>query len=231
VSDTPPPLRRLDPERALTEPAAGEAPPAEPPSSAPPPSGFDTRRYRWAIGIFGLALVIGLSVYGFARNGVGSPGVTAGKPLHRFVAPLATGPLVGDVNTHPRCDPARPLAGALNVCNRRPTVVAFFVTGQASCEREVDALQSVSRTGPAGTLFAAVAVHSGRASTLRAVRRHHWTIPVAYDRDGGLGGLYGVEICPMVEIAQANGIVGRRLIGDHWTAPAALAGQVRAGLG
>ena len=112
--ESPPPLRRLDPERALTEPAGGEAPaesepaPAAPPP--PPPSAVDTRRYRWAIGIFGLALVIGLSVYGFARNGVGSPGVTAGRPLHRFVAPLATGPLVGDVNTRPRCDPARPLA-------------------------------------------------------------------------------------------------------------------------
>ena len=34
------------------------------------------------------------------------------------------------------------------------------------------------------------------------MRSHHWTIPVAYDRDGALGALYGVAICPLVELAR-----------------------------
>ncbi len=220
-----PTLPRLDPERAAGQAAA----PSGPPPSAQP---FDTRRYRWAIGILGLTIVVVLSVVEFVHNGVGSPGVAPGHPLHRFVAPLATAGPDRDVNVAPRCDPGRPNPLGLNVCNRVPIVLAFFVTGSSSCERAVDALQTLARADPRGAVrYSAVAVHSGRAATLRAVRRHRWTIPVAYDRDGSLGSVYGVEICPMVEIARGNGIVARRLIGDHWSDPAILAGQVRAALG
>ena len=229
MSDQSPPLRRLDPDRALAGPEATSRQADAPPP--PPPTQFDTRRYRWAIGIFGLGLVIALSVYGFLSNGVGTVGVLPGKPLHRFVAPLATAGLTGAANARPRCAPARPNPGALNVCNRTPVVLAFFVTGQASCERQVDALQTVSRAGPPAVTFAAVAIHSGRAGTLRARRRHGWTIPVAYDPDGRIGELYGIEICPLVEIARGNGIVARRLIGEHWNNPASLAAQVRSALG
>jgi hypothetical protein len=228
VSDEPPALRRLDPDAAAGTPAE--------PSPPPPPTPFDTRRYRWAIGILGLTIVIVLSVVEFAHNGVGSPGVTAGHVLHRFVAPLATSSVNRDANVHPRCDPAQPNPDGLNVCNRSPIVLAFFVTGSNSCEQQVDAMQSLARRGraagdPPGLQYAAVAVHSGRAATLKAVRRHRWTIPVAYDRDGSLGSLYGVEICPLVEIVRGDGTVARRLIGDHWVAPAALEAQVRAALG
>ena len=59
------------------------------------------------------------------------------------------------------------------------------------------------------------------------MRAHHWTIPVAYDADGAVGGLYGVAVCPMVELAYRGGIVADRLIGEHWIARAALAAQVR----
>jgi hypothetical protein len=229
VSDQPPPRRRLDPERALAGPGPAARPPEAPPP--PPPSQFDTRRYRWAIGIFGLALVIALSVYGFLSNGVGTVGVPPGKPLHRFVAPLATASLSGAANASPRCDPARPNPAALNVCNRTPVVLAFFVTGQASCERQVDALQALSRSRPPGVTFAAVAIHSDRKATLRARRSHGWTIPIAYDPDGRVGELYGIEICPLVEIARGNGIVARRLIGEHWNDPASLEAQVRSALG
>jgi peroxiredoxin len=229
VSDEPPPPRRLDPDAAAGAPRAQPAPA---PDRSRPSSTFDTRRYRWAIGIFGLTIVIVLSIVEFAQNGVGSPGVTAGHALHRFVAPLATAGLEGDVNIHPRCDPADPNPRALNVCNRAPIVLAFFTTGSSSCEQQVDALQTLARRHtPAGVTYAAVAVHSGRTATLKAVRRHHWTIPVAYDRDGSLGSVYGVEICPLLEITRSNGIVARRLIGDHWVGATALAGQVRAALG
>jgi hypothetical protein len=229
VSDELPPRRRLDPDAAAGTPREEPPPTADRP---PTPSTFDTRRYRWAIGILGLTIVIVLSIVEFAKNGVGSPGVTAGHALHRFVAPLATGGLEGDANIHPRCDPADPNPRALNVCNRTPLVLAFFTTGSNSCEQQVDALQTLARRHiPAGVTYAAVAVHAGRTATLKAVRRHHWTIAVAYDRDGSLGSVYGVEICPLLEIARANGIVARRLIGDHWVGATALAGQVRAALG
>jgi hypothetical protein len=59
------------------------------------------------------------------------------------------------------------------------------------------------------------------------VRAHHWTIPVAYDKDGAVGSLYGVAICPMVELAYRGGVVEDRLIGNDWISESALAARVR----
>jgi peroxiredoxin len=219
---------RLDPDRAAT--AAG------PPRDQKPEPVIDTRPYRWAIGGLGLLLILGLSVYQFAKNGVGTAGVAPGHRLHYFVAPLSTSTLKGDANLSPRCDPARPNPRALNVCPatlaRAPLVLGFFVTGSAPCKRQIDTMQALSRQFPAGAVqFAAVAVRTSRAETFRTVRAHHWTIPVAYDADGAVGEQYGVAICPMMELAYRNGTVRDRLIGEHWLTTAALAAKIRALVG
>ncbi len=211
------PVHRLDPDRAIA--AAGGLPATE--------LLIDTRRYQWAIGIFGLVLVIAFSIYLFATNGISSVGIPAGKNLYRFVAPLATSQLNGDVNTRPRCNPSSPNPQALNVCGDTPLVLGFFVTGSGACKRQVDTLQKVSRQFP-GIQFAAVAVDASRSDAAALVRSHHWTIPVAFDRDDALGKIYGVEICPMVEIAARGGRVIDRLIGEKWLQPENLAAKVRA---
>ena len=219
------PQHRLDPDRVVAQAGGALAEPLPPPE-------IDTRRYRWMIGIFGLVLVIAASVYEFAQHGVGSPGIAAGKRLHYFVAPLATSGLDNDANTNPRCDPAHPNPLGLNVCGRTPLVIAFFVTGSGSCRRQVDTLQAISHEfAPSRVQFAAIAIRAGRAEAAALVRAHHWTIPVAYDRDGAIGDLYSVEICPMVELAYRGGIVANRLIGEHWLGGDALAAQVRALVG
>jgi hypothetical protein len=51
---------------------------------------------------------------------------------------------------------------------------------------------------------------------------------VADDPNGSVGGLYGVAICPMAELAYRGGIVRDRLIGDQWQTSAALYPRVRA---
>ncbi len=190
---------------------------------------IDTRPYRWTIGIFGLVLVIAFSVYLFVSRGLGTAGIPAGKPLHLFVAPLATSSLNGDANVNPRCDPRHPNPRALNVCGRTPLVLGLFVTGSTDCEREIDTLQTVSRSYPPSKVqFAAVAVQAGRSQTAALVRSHHWTIPVAYDKDGAVGALYGVAICPMVELARRGGTIQDRLIGNHWISPARVRASVDA---
>jgi hypothetical protein len=237
---------RLDPDRAAAEAAAPARAPVGPepadPTGPPGPSGpsgpsgpekpqpaFDPRPYRWAIGIFGLVLLIGFSVYMFTTRGIQSAGVPPGKKLHYFVAPLASSDLNGDANVNPRCDPAHPNPRALNVCGRTPLVLGLFATGSGDCKRQIDTLQTVSRQfSPGAVRFAAVAVNAGHSAAEKLVRTHGWTIPVAYDPDGAVGAMYNVSICPMVELAQRGGIVSSRLIGDHWLAPSALAAQVRA---
>jgi peroxiredoxin len=220
-----PSLQRLDPDLA----AQITAPEGAPPTPAPPPSVIDTRPYRWMVGIIGLAIVLGISVYQFASHGVGNTGITAGHRLRYFAAPLAASNLQGDANAHPTCSAARHDPRALNVClmaRRGPLVLSFFVTGADQCVRQVSALQTLAGRFPS-VQFAAVAIHGSHTDTAAAVRKHHWTIPVAYDPDGSVGALYGVAACPMVEMADRGGIVRDRLIGDPWQTASALAPKVR----
>jgi peroxiredoxin len=242
-----PSLQRLDPDRAAARPraspaagdatrpgvtpAAGDAmrPAGTPAAGRPAPVIVDTRRYRWMIGIFGLALVVAISVYQFATHGVGETGVSPGHRLHSFAAPLAATNLDGDPNVHPTCSAAHHDPRALNVClmtRRGPLVLAFFVTGAGQCVRQVSALQTLAGRFP-GVQFAAVAIDGSHRATAALVRRHRWTMPVAYDRDGRVGALYGVAACPMVELADRGGIVRDRLIGDRWQTADALAPRVQ----
>lgn|GEM_PF-1909294 len=232
---------RLDPDRAAAAagkpkpeaPAAGtprpEATAEGPPKRETPKPVIDTRPYRWGVGIFGLVLLIGFSVYMFTSRGIQTAGIPPGQQLHYFVAPLATSSLNGGANMNPRCDPAHPNLQALNVCGRKPLVLGLFVTGSSDCKNEIDTLQTVSREFPPNEVqFAAVAVQASQSATAALVRSHHWTIPVAYDVNNSVGYTYDVDICPMVELAYRGGIVADRLIGDDWLNPSALAARVRA---
>jgi peroxiredoxin len=222
-----PPEHRLDPELAVS--LAGGAP-----AKLPLPV-IDTRKYRWMIGAVGLALVLLFSVIEFTTHGVVSVGIPAGKPLHYFAAPLAASDLNGDANLDPPCTLARHDPRALNICllaSRAPLVLAFFVTGSNQCGREVDTLQQLSSQFSADAVsFAAIAVNAGHGQAKAEVRSHGWTIPVAYDADGAVGSVYGVETCPLLELAHRGGIVAERLIGDHWVSPAALEPKVQALIG
>ncbi|MFZ0040084.1 MAG: redoxin domain-containing protein, partial [Solirubrobacteraceae bacterium] len=222
-----PALSRLDPDRVAVR-QAPEAPRALPPAGEV----IDTRRYRWMIGIIGLVLVIVFSVYQLATHGVGTTGVPAGNRLHFFSAPLANTDLNGDPNLNPPCTLAGHDPRALNIClmaRRGPLVLSFFVTGASQCIQQVNALQTLSREFPASAVqFAAVAVRASHKSVAALIRSKGWTIPVAYDRDGSVGELYGVAVCPMAELSYRGGVVKERLIGNHWQTSAALAPQVRA---
>jgi peroxiredoxin len=220
---------RLDPDRAAAS-AATTSPAPEPPEATPPAA--YARRYRSIIGIIGLTLVIAFSVLQFVSRGVGSTGVPPGQRLHFFAAPLAASTLNGAANLSPPCTLARHDPRALNICllaKRGPLVLAFYVTGSSSCQRQVDTLQAVSRQFSRRQVqFAALAVGAGHAKIAGEVRSHHWTIPVAYDSDGRVGALYGLSVCPLIELAKRGGVVSQRLIGDNWLNPADLAARVRA---
>jgi peroxiredoxin len=216
--------RRLDPDRAAAA--------ARSRARHPPPQVVDTRRYQRVIGFFGLLLVAMVSISFLLSRGQATAGVPAGRQLPLFAAPLAASTLNGAANLHPPCTLAKHDPRALNVCllvRRAPLVLAFFVTSSSGCEREVSTLQAVSRRLPASAVsFAAVAVRATHQDARRAVRAHGWTIPVAYDVDGRVGAAYGVEVCPIVELARRGGKVAQRLIGDHWASAGTLAPRVRA---
>ena len=186
------------------------------------------------VGALAAVLVIGFLIFSLTnhRSGAGTPGVAPGQPLRYFAAPLAVSSLNGDANLSPPCTLARHDPRALNVCllaKRGPLVLAFFVTDSGACEREVSTMQAVAaQPDTSGAQFAAVAVNTSQAAARKAVLARHWTIPVAYDADGGVGGLYGVTACPLLELAYRGGTVAQRLIGEHWLSKVALAAQVQA---
>ena len=206
-----------------------EPSPTVPPAPTPP-APLDTRRYGWAVGAVAAVLVIAFLIYSLTARHSGTEGVPAGGQLHGFAAPLAASTLNGDANLSPPCTPAHHDRRALNVCllaGRAPLVLAFFVTDSSPCEREVDTMQALaSRPALRGIQFAAVAVGTSHAAAAKAVRAHGWTILVAYDADGAVGGLYGVSACPLLELARRGGTVAQRLIGEHWTSADALASEV-----
>jgi AhpC/TSA family len=192
---------------------------------------IDTRRYQRMIGLIGLTLVVVVSVAFLTSHTPGTAGIPAGKRLPFFSAALATSNLYGDANLNPPCTWAKHDKRALNVCllaKRGPLVLAFFVTGSGGCVDQVNALQTLSSEfGPKGIQFAAVAVRASHSAAAATVRAHHWTIPVAYDPDGAVGDTYGIEVCPIVELARKGGRVQQRLIGEHWNDARALIGPVR----
>jgi peroxiredoxin len=227
VSEGAPP-HRLDPDRAAAEAANRNR-------QTPQPV-IDTRPYRRIIGAIGLGIAIIISALLFITRGVGPVGIPPGHRLHWFVAPLATSNLVGDANVAPHCNPSQPDTRALNVCpwlaNRAPLVIGFFIPASSDCTKEVNTIQTVSRQfRPGSVQFAAVAVHTGHTQAAKLVRQHHWTLPVAYDRDGAVGAIYGVQVCPLLELADRGGLVRSRLVGNQWQPPSALATKVRALLG
>jgi hypothetical protein len=187
------------------------------------------------IGALAVVLLVAFSIYRIASPGPGTIGVPPGIRLRWFAAPLAGSTLVGDANMNPPCTVVHHDPRALNVCllaQRGPVVLGLFVTGSAACVREVDTLQAVSlRFRGSPVQFAAVAVRTGPSQARAARRSHHWTIPVAYDRDGAVGALYGAAVCPIVELAARGGMVSGRLIGNRWLNRDALASRVQSLLG
>jgi peroxiredoxin len=219
---------RLDPDRAATEATRR-------PRRTPEPV-IDTRPYRRMIGAIGIGLALVITVLLFVTHGgVGGVGIPAGQRLHWFVAPLSEYNFGkhDDANLAPRCDPSTPDRRALNVCPwlvaKKPIVIDFFVPGDSDCTKEVDTLQTVSHEfSPAAVQFAAVGVRASRQSAASLAHSHGWTIPIAYDPDGAVGEIYGVEVCPLLELANRRGVVAYRLIGDKWHSPSRLANKVRA---
>jgi AhpC/TSA family len=216
------------------EPIERDFSPAGEPIPSPARALVDNRRYGWMVGGFALVVAVAFMVYALTshHSGSGTPGIPAGGQLRYFAAPLAASTLNGDANLDPPCTLGRHDPRALNVClmaERGPLVLGFFVPGSSACEREVDTMQALALApGTRGAQFAAVAVSTDHGDAAKVVRAHRWTIPVAYDADGGVGGLYGVTACPLLELAYRGGTVASRLIGEHWLGRGALGGQVQA---
>ncbi|HEY7890638.1 MAG TPA: hypothetical protein VIC05_00350 [Solirubrobacteraceae bacterium] len=183
--------------------------------SQPESQSKDAPRYRHYVSLLGLIAFVALTLGALLAKTSGFSGLRPGQHAPPFAVPLAAASLEGDANiaTHSHegqagAKPACTVRGAqiLNICElyeHHPVVLALFVDG-GDCTKILDELQALARSMPS-VRFAAVAIRGQRASLRALVAKRRLTIPVGYDRDGALAGLYRLASCPQVDFIYPGG--------------------------
>ncbi len=154
-------------------------------------------------------------------------------PLPEFAVPRADGPLEGDANVsqddcetsqapcpqsarrQPACRIDTP--GSLRACDYfgRPLVLSFWFTrGGSSCTEQQDVVSRVYGRYGGRVNFLSLDIRDDRDTVRDLVRRREWKMPVGYDRDGAVAGLYRVGLCPTFAYAYPGGTLQAASIGE-----------------
>lgn len=217
--------------------AAGHVGPAA--SASPSPDELSTEAVEaaratgnrwWAAIVVLVLIVVGGSLLTLYNGRSGSPAVDPGERLPPFAAPLATEPKLehdavnyaehadeGEAGSVPACSVEdRSVITSCALLDRGPLVLAMFAGGIDACVSSVDDLDRLRARYPRVQTLA-VAIGGQHDKTARIVRDRRWTLPVAYDRDGGLSSRLGAPSCPFVLFVAPDGTVRERLFGGEYT--------------
>lgn len=175
-------------------------------------------RYSIVVGLLFLAVIVVATVNTIEGGGgsriLGLDRFPPRWPLPEFAVPNGAGELEGDANVAqddcetstlpcpegssrtPACriDPA----GAIRVCDLfdRPLVISFWFSKGGGCIGQQDVVERLYRRYGGRVGFLSLDIRDDRETLRELIRRHGWTVPVGYDRDGAVGSLYGVGGCP-----------------------------------
>lgn len=192
-------------------------------------------RYSIAVGLIFVALVVIAAVNTIGGDGGETLGLDRQEDawaLPEFAVPAAAGPLEGDANVAqddcelaavpcpedarrtPACLIETP--GALRVCDffERPLVISFWFTKGGDCAAQQDVVESVYERYRDRVNFLSLDIRDDRDEVRELVRRHGWKMPVGYDRDGAVGGLYRVGVCPTFAYAFPGGTLQSASFGE-----------------
>jgi hypothetical protein len=153
-------------------------------------------------------------------------------PLPEFAVPRADGPLEGDANVaqddcetsqapcpesarrQPACRISTP--GAVRVCDyfNRPLVLAFWFSRGGNCSEQQDVVNQVYGRYRGRVNFLSLDVRDDRDTVRDLIDRRGWTMPVGYDRDGAVAGLYRVGGCPTFAYVYPGGTLQEASIGE-----------------
>lgn len=198
-------------------------------------------RYSVVVGLLFLAI---LAVATINTIGGGGGGETLGLdklpqrwPLPEFAVPEAAGKLEGDANVaQDDCETASlPCPGdaqrtpacrvdlpeAIRVCDLfgRPLVISFwFSKGGDDCVRQQDLVERAYRRYRGRVGFLSLDIRDDRDTLRDLIRQRGWTMPVGYDRDGAVAGLYGIGLCPTFAYVYPGGTLQSANFGEL-TAP------------
>ncbi len=193
-------------------------------------------RYSILVGLIFLAVIVVATVNTIEGGGgggtLGLDKLPARWPLPEFAVPEGSSRLEGDANVAqddcevsslPCPDDAKrtpacgiDTAGAVRVCDffDRPLVISFWFSKGGGCTEQQDVVQQVYRRYRGRVGFLSLDIRDDRDTLRDLIRQRGWAMPVGYDRDGAVAGLYGVGGCPTFAYAYPGGTLQSAGIGD-----------------
>jgi hypothetical protein len=194
-------------------------------------------RYSIVVGLLFLAVIVVASVNTIGGGGggetLGLDRLPARWPLPEFAVPVADGELEGDANVaqddcetsaipcpeESRRTPACrvDLPESIRICDffDRPLVISFwFSKGDDDCVQQQDLVERVYRRYRDRVGFLSLDIRDDRDTLRDLTRQRGWTMPVGYDRDGAVAGLYGVGLCPTFAYVYPGGTLESAGIGE-----------------
>jgi hypothetical protein len=193
-------------------------------------------RYSLAVGLLFLAVIVVATVNTIEGGGggetLGLDKLPPRWPLPEFAVPAGAGQLEGDANVAQddcetsslpcpggsRRTPACRIgtAEAIRVCDLfdRPLVISFWFSKGGGCAEQQDVVERLYRRYRGRVGFLSLDIRDDRDTLRELIRRHGWTMPVGYDRDGAVAALYGVGGCPTFAYVYPGGTLQDAGIGD-----------------
>ena len=192
-------------------------------------------RYSLVVGLlFGAVILIAVvhTLRGGEEGTLGLDEVGAGWALPEFAVPAAAGSLEGDANVAqddcetsadpcpdgarrtPACGIRTP--GAIRVCDYfgRPLVLSFWFSRGGNCVAQQDVVNRVYSRYRGRVGFLSLDVRDDRDAVRETIRTHGWRMPVGYDRDGAVAGLYRVGGCPTFAYVYPGGTLQAASAGE-----------------
>jgi hypothetical protein len=194
-------------------------------------------RYSVVVGLIFLAIIIVATLSTLRGGGggetLGLDELPARWPLPEFAVPAGAGQLEGDANVAqddcetsaiPCAEDAQrtpacrvDLPEAIRVCDffERPLVISFwFSKGGNDCVVQQDLVERVFRRYRGRVGFLSLDIRDDRDTLRETIRRRGWTMPVGYDRDGAVAGLYGIGLCPTFAYVYPGGTLESASVGE-----------------
>lgn len=193
-------------------------------------------RYSLVVGLLFLAVIVVATLHtiggGNGEPTLGLDRLPARWPLPEFAVPAAAGPVEADANVAqddcetsslpcpggsertPACRIDR--RGAIRVCDlfARPLVISFWFDKGTDCAAQQDVVERAYRRYRGQVGFLSLDIRDDRGTLRDLVREHGWSMPVGYDRDGAVAGLYGVGLCPTFAYVYPGGTLESAGIGE-----------------
>jgi hypothetical protein len=190
-------------------------------------------RYSILVGLFFAAIVAVAIIHGAPGGGetLGLDKQPEHWALPEFAVPAAAGRLEGDANVAqdncsagslpcpadsrrtPACRVDTP--GAIRVCGLfgRPSVISFWFSRGGDCVDQQDVVSQIFSRYRGRVGFLSLDIRDSRDTVRDLLRTRGWKMPVGYDRDGAVAGLYRVGGCPTFAYVYPGGTLESASIG------------------